>query len=162
MKNLQDLINQTIDWNVKVGNKTHPAFTMEFERAAEKQSNFILEEAQETYDNSVVSDYTEMLDGACDVLFTLAYYIKLLEDAGFDFEGAYQAVINNNMKKVYNSFYEACEQKEKLEQISDDEYTIETNVHNGLPFYVIRNSYGKVCKPVDFEKVNLEPFIPKE
>lgn len=160
--NLQDLINQTIDWNVKVGNKTHPAFTSEFERAAEKQAEFMLEEAQETFDNSVISNYTEMLDGACDVLFTLAYYIKLLEDAGFNFEDAYQAVINNNMKKVYNSFYEACEEKEKLEQLTDEDYTIETNVHNGLPFYVIRNSRGKVCKPVDFVPVNLEYFIPKE
>lgn len=161
MKNLQDLIQQTLDWNVKVGNKTHPAYTMEFEKAFELQSKLVLEEAQETYDSALVADYLEMLDGACDALFTLAQNIQLLESAGFDFEGAYQAVIDSNMKKVFNSFYEACSAKEKLEERDDVEYFVETNVHNGLPFYVILRQDGKVMKPVDFEKVSLEKFLPQ-
>lgn len=162
MKNLQQLVQQTIDWNTKVGNKTYPAFTMEFEKAAERQAELVLEEAQETFDNSTISNYKEMLDGACDVLFTLSYYIHLLEEAGFDFEGAYQAIIDNNSTKVFSSFYEACECKEKLEARDDVEYFVDTNMHNGIPFYVIRNQVGKVCKPVDFVPVGLDKFIPKE
>ena len=162
MKNLQDLANQVIDWNVKVGNKTHPAYTMEFERVAELQSKLVLEEAQETYDNSVISDYKEMLDGACDVFFTVIHYMNILEKAGFDVEGAIQAVIDNNSKKVFNSFYEACEAKEKLETRDDVEYFVETNVLNGIPFYVVLRQDGKVMKPVDFVPVNLEEYVPKE
>lgn len=162
MKNLQQLVQQTIDWNIKVGNKTHPAFTMEFEKDASKQAGLVMEEAIETQVASIGSDYLEMLDGACDVLFTLSYYIHLLEEAGFDFEGAYQAVIDNNSTKVFNSYYEACDSKEKLEARDDVEYFVETNVHNGLPFYVVRNQNGKVCKPIDFVPVSLEKYIPKE
>lgn len=161
MKNLQQLVQQTIDWNIKVGNKTHPAFTSEFELLASRQAELVLEEAQETFDSSIVSDYREMLDGACDILFTLSYYVYLLEQAGFDFEGAYQAVIDNNSTKIFNSYYQACDAKTLLEQKSDSEYTVETNMYNGLPFYTIVNQKGKVCKPVDFVAVELEGFIPK-
>jgi phosphoribosyl-ATP pyrophosphohydrolase len=87
---------------------------MEFEKAVRLQSKLILEEAQETFDAADVNDYTEILDGCCDVLFTLSQLIELLEQGGFDVEGAYQAVINNNNNKVFNSFYEACEVKERL------------------------------------------------
>lgn len=160
MKSLQDLVNQTIDWNTKVGNKTHPAHTMEFDRAVELQAKLVLEEAQETFEASEVSDYTELLDGVCDVMFTLSQLINLLEKAGFDFESAYQAVIDNNNKKIFNSFYEACNAKEELEERDDVEYLIETNVLHGLPFYVVLRQDGKVMKPVDFEKVVLEPYLP--
>lgn len=161
MKNLQDLVQQTVDWNIKVGNKTHPAYTTEFERAFDLQASLVLEEIQEVIEASAVSDYSEMLKETCDVLFTLSQLIHLLEKAGYDFEGAYQAVIDNNSKKVFNSFYEACEAKEKLEERDDVEYFVETNVLNGIPFYVILRSDGKVMKGVDFPKVSLEKFIPQ-
>jgi len=160
MKQLQDFYEQTISWNKKCGNKSHPSYTMEFEKAVRLQSKLILEEAQETFDAADVNDYTEILDGCCDVLFTLAQLIELLEQGGFDVEGAYQAVINNNNNKVFNSFYEACEVKEKLELRDDTEYFIETNVVDGLAYYVVVRNDGKVMKPVGFIPVDLSDFVP--
>lgn len=46
-----------------------------------------------------------------------------------------QQVIDNNSKKVFNSYYEACAAKEGLEfKYWDEEFVVETSIHNGIPF----------------------------
>lgn len=76
--------------------------------------------------------------------------------------GAMQQVIDNNSKKVFNSYYEACSAKEGLEfKYWDEEFTVETSIRYGLPFYTVRDSNNKIRKAVDFVAVELEGFIPK-
>lgn len=162
MNNLQDYYNQIIDWNKKAGVKDHEFGTIDWDSAVILQTALLLEEAQETVDAIKYGDMTELLDGAVDVFVILSKLLDMLEKAGFDVEGGIQQIIDNNQNKIFNSFYEACEAKEKLEQRDDKEYYIETSVLNNLSFYTVRRDDGKIAKPVGFVAVELDKFIPKE
>lgn len=140
--------------------KFHEFGTFEWDKAVELQTNLLVEEATEAKDAVTYGDHKELVDGCVDTFVILSYLMAQLEDAGFDVEGAIEAVLQNNDKKIFNSYYEAVEAKEKLEQRDDVEYWIETSTENGLPFYTIRLPSGKIAKPVNFEKVNLEEFLP--
>lgn len=162
MNNLQDYYNQIIDWNKKAGVKDHEFGTIDWDSAITLQTALLLEETQETVDAIKYGDMTELLDGAVDVFVILSKLLDMLEKAGFDVEGGIQQIIDNNQNKIFNSFYEACEAKEKLEQRDDKEYFIETSVLNNLSFYTVRRQDGKIAKPVGFVAVELDKFIPKE
>ena len=162
MNNLQDYYNQIIDWNKKAGVKDHEFGTIDWDSAVTLQTALLLEETQETVDAIKYGDMTELLDGAVDVFVILSKLLDMLEKAGFDVEGGIQQIIDNNQNKIFNSFYEACEAKEKLEQRDDKEYYIETSVLNNLSFYTVRRQDGKIAKPVGFVAVELDKFIPKE
>lgn len=162
MNNLQDYYNQIIDWNKKAGVKDHEFGTIDWDSAITLQTALLLEETQETVDAIKYGDITELLDGAVDVFVILSKLLDMLEKAGFDVEGGIQQIIDNNQNKIFNSFYEACEAKEKLEQRDDKEYYIETSVLNNLSYYTVRRQDGKIAKPVGFVVVELDKFIPKE
>lgn len=162
MNNLQDYYNQIIDWNKKAGVKDHEFGTIDWDSAITLQTDLLLEETQETVDAIKYGDMTELLDGAVDLFVILSKLLDMLEKAGFDVEGGIQQIIDNNQNKIFNSFYEACEAKEKLEQRDDKEYYIETSVLNNLSFYTVRRQDGKIEKPVGFVAVELDKFIPKE
>lgn len=162
MNNLQDYYNQIIDWNKKAGVKDHEFGTIDWDSAVILQTVLLLEETQETVDAIKYGDMTELLDGAVDVFVILSKLLDMLEKAGFDVEGGIQQIIDNNQNKIFNSFYEACEAKEKLEERDDKEYYIETSVLNNLSFYTVRRQDGKIAKPVGFVAVELDKFIPKE
>lgn len=163
MKNLFDLYQQAVQFNYKAGNKQYEYGTLDFWRALENQSSYMVEESQEGFDAARMNDAVESVDALADEFFVWAWKAEMLEKAGFDVAGAIQAVIENNMTKVFNIFYEACESKEELERKNDVEYFIETSVFNGVSFYTVRRMQdNKITKPVDFVPVNLEDFIPKE
>lgn len=162
MNNLQDYYNQIIDWNKCAGVKDHEFGTIDWDSAITLQTALLLEETQETVDAIKYGDMTELLDGAVDVFVILSKLLDMLEKAGFDVEGGIQQIIDNNQNKIFNSFYEACEAKEKLEERDDKEYYIETSVLNNLSFYTVRRQDGKIAKPVGFVAVELDKFIPKE
>lgn len=162
MKDLQDYYNQIVDWNTKAGVKDHEFGTLDWERAVELQSKLLVEESTETVDAMAVGNMKELLDGAVDTFVILSKLFDMLEKAGFDVEGGIQQIIDNNQNKIFNSFYEACEAKEKLEERDDVEYYIETSVLNNISFYTVRRSDGKIAKPVGFVAVELDKFIPKE
>lgn len=162
MKNLFDLYQQAVQFNYKAGNKQYEYGTLDFWRALENQSSYMVEESNEGLESARMNDAVESVDALADEFFVWAWKAEMLEKAGFNVAGAIQAVIENNMTKVFNSFYEACESKEKLERKNDVEYFVETSVYNGLPFYTVRRlSDNKIMKAVDFVSVNLEDYVPK-
>ena len=162
MKNLVNLLQQAIDFNYKCGNKVPEYGTLDYWRALENQSSLMVEESTESVDATRMNDAIESIDALADELFVIAWKIEMLQKSGFDIEGALQAVIDNNAKKVFNSFYEACTAKEQIELVKDEECFVETSVYNGLPFYTVRRlSDNKIMKAVDFVPVNLSEFVPK-
>lgn len=161
MNNLQDYYNQIISWNTKAGVKDHTYGTLDWERAVELQSKLLVEESSETIEAITHGDMVELLDGAVDTFVILSKLMDMLEKAGFDVEGGIQQIIDNNQKKIFNSYFEACEAKEKLEERDNKEYYIETAVLNGLSFYTVRREDGKIAKPVGFVAVELKEFVPK-
>ena len=161
MKDLVNLLSQVIDWNYKAGNKVPEYDTFEYWRTIENQSKLMIEESTEGLGAAKVNDPVESIDALCDELFVLAWRIEQHTKAGFDVAGALQQVIDNNSKKVFNSYYEACSAKEGLElKHPDDEFFIETSVYNGLPFYTVRDARNKIRKSIDFVAVELEAYIP--
>jgi len=162
MKNLVNLLQQAIDFNYKCGNKVPEYDTLDYWRALENQSGLMVEESTEGVDAARLNDAVESVDALADELFVIAWKIEMLQKSGFDVEGALQAVIDNNAKKVFNSFYEACTAKEQIELVKDEDYFVETSVYNGLPFYTVRRlSDNKIMKAVDFVPVDLSEFVPK-
>ena len=162
MKDLVNLLEQAISFNYKAGNKVPEYDTFEYWRAVENQSKLMIEESTEGLDAAKVNNPIESIDALCDELFVLAWRIEQHTQAGFDVIGAMQQVIDNNSKKVFNSYYEACAAKEGLEfKYWDEEFVVETSIHNGIPFYTVRDGNNKIRKAVDFVAVELEGFIPK-
>jgi hypothetical protein len=160
MKNLYNHYKAILDWNQKCNVRDEIAFSAEWWRSIELQTNLLVEESEEAKDSAIFGDKVELLDGVVDTFVILSKLMDMLEKAGYDVEGAIEAIQANNDKKVYSSFYEAVEAKEKLEERDDVEYLIDTGIFNGLPFYSVKKMTGKVAKAVDFVPVNLEDYVP--
>ncbi len=160
MKQLAELYTRVIDWNTKAGVQDYKYNTLGWHKAVELQTKLLVEEATEAMEAASYGDMKELLDGTVDSFVILAKLIDMLEKAGFDFVGACNEVMANNDTKVFNSYYEAVEAKEKLEERDDKEYYVETAVHNGVPFYTLRREDGKIIKPVGFVAVELNEFVP--
>lgn len=161
MKEFAELYKRVIAFNTKAGVKDEEPFTMEWWKAIDLQTKLSVEEATEGYDAAQREDVTEVLDGCIDSIVINFKLAQMLQAAGCDVIGAFEAVCSNNDSKVFSSYYEAVEAKEQLEERDDQECSIETAIYDGLPYYSVRRFDGKIMKPVDFVAVELEDFIPK-
>lgn len=160
MKEFVELYKRVIEFNEKAGVKDEEPFTMEWWKAIELQTKLSVEEATEGYDAAQREDITEVLDGCIDSLVINFKLAQMLQAAGCDVIGAFNAICNNNDSKVFSSYYEAVEAKEQLEERDDQEYSIETAICNGLPYYSVRRFDGKIVKKVGFVAVELDEFVP--
>jgi hypothetical protein len=160
MKEFVELYKRVIDFNTKAGVKDEEPFTMEWWKAIDLQAKLSVEEAEEAYDAAQREDVTEVLDGCIDSLVINFKLAQMLQAAGCDVIGAFDAVCNNNDSKVFSSYYEAVEAKEQLEERDDQEYSIETAICNGMPYYSVRRFDGKIMKKVGFVPVSLDEFVP--
>lgn len=160
MKQLAELYTRVIDWNTKAGVKDYKYNTLDWHKAVELQTKLLVEEATEAMNATTYGDMKELLDGTVDSFVILAKLIDMLNKAGFDFVGACNEVMVNNDSKVFSSYYEAVEEKDKLEERDDQEYTIETSVYDGMPYYSVRRFDGKIMKKVGFVSVSLDEFVP--
>ena len=160
MKGFVDLYKRVIEFNTKAGVKDEEPFTMEWWKAIDLQTKLSVEEATEGYDAAQREDVTEVLDGCIDSLVINFKLAQMLQAAGCEVIGAFEAVCNNNDSKVFSSYYEAVEAKEQLEERDDQEYSIETAICNGMPYYSVRRFDGKIMKRVGFVPVSLEGFVP--
>lgn len=160
MKEFVELYKRVIEFNEKAGVKDEEPFTMQWWKAIELQTKLSVEEATEGYDAAQREDITEVLDGCIDSLVINFKLAQMLQAAGCDVIGAFNAICNNNDSKVFSSYYEAVEAKEQLEERDDQEYSIETAICNGLPYYSVRRFDGKIVKKVGFSAVELDKFVP--
>jgi hypothetical protein len=160
MKQFAELYKRVIAFNTKAGVKDEEPFTMEWWKVVDLQTKLSVEEATEAYDAAQREDITEVLDGCIDSLVINFKLAQMLQAAGCDVIGAFEAVCNNNDSKVFSSYYEAVEAKEQLEERDDQEYSIETAICNGMPYYSVRRFDGKIMKKVGFVPVSLDKFIP--
>ncbi|UZS00962.1 nucleoside triphosphate pyrophosphohydrolase [Pseudomonas phage vB_PsaM_M1] len=160
MKQFAELYKRVVAFNDKAGVKMEPFDTPNWWKAVELQAKLLVEESQESLDAAELGDKVELVDGCIDVLFLGFMFANMLQQAGYDVIGAFEAVCDNNDSKVFSSYYEAVEEKEQLEERDDQEYTIETSVYDGMPYYSVRRFDGKIMKKVGFVPVNLDEFVP--
>lgn len=161
MKNLYNHYKNVLDWNTKCNVRDEAPDSIEWWRTIDLQTALLVEECQEAQNAATFCDKVELLDGVVDTFVILSKLMDMLEKAGYDVEGAIEAIQANNDKKIFSSYYEAVEAKEKLEEVTDQEHWIDTGIFNGLPFYTIKTMFGKVSKPVNFNVVDLKRFLPK-
>ena len=161
MKEFVELYKRVIDFNTSAGIRDAEPFTNEWWKSVELQTKLLVEESQEAYDGAVYGNAKELLDGCVDNLVIAFKFADMLQKAGFDVVGAFEAICTNNDSKVFDSFYEAAEEKEELELRDDVEYWIDTAICHGVPKYSIKRLDGKVMKKVGFQSVDLSKFLPK-
>ena len=63
------------------------------------QATILLEEVLETKQAASEGDWVQTLDGVCDVKFVASELVTQLESVGIDFNGAFEAVCENNNLK---------------------------------------------------------------
>jgi NTP pyrophosphatase (non-canonical NTP hydrolase) len=160
MKEFAEMYKRVVAFNDKAGVKMEPFDTPNWWKAVELQAKLLVEESQESLDAAKLGDKVELVDGCIDVLFLGFMFANMLQQAGYNVIGAFEAVCNNNDSKVFSSYYEAVEAKEQLEERDDQEYSIETSICNGVPYYSVRRFDGKIMKKVGFVPVSLDEFVP--
>lgn len=160
MKEFAELYKRVIEFNAKAGVKDEEPFTMEWWKAVTLQTKLLVEESTEAFEAANLGDKQELLDGCVDNLVIAFKFAEMLQQAGYDVIGAFEAVCDNNDSKVFSSYYKAVEAKEQLEERDDQEYTIETSVYDGIPYYSVRRFDGKIMKRIGFVPVELDEFVP--
>lgn len=161
MKDLYTHYKNVLDWNTKCNIRDEVPDSIEWWRTIDLQTALLVEECQEAQNAATFCDKVELLDGVVDTFVILSKLMDMLEKAGYDVEGAIETIQANNDTKVYSSYYQAVEAKEKIEDKTDQEHWVDTGIFNGLPFYTVKKMTGKVAKAVDFVPVDLSRFVPK-
>lgn len=161
MKGIENIYQQIVDWNKKAGSKWEPEFENCWWDKIRLQAKLLKEETQEVVDAGEYQDATELLDGVVDVFVIWSYLCAQLDKAGYDVIGAMQSVLDNNDTKIFKSYVDAAQNAEKLSELKDEPHYVESGYLNNVEFYTVRNSYGKISKPIGFKSVELQEFLPK-
>lgn len=160
MKELDYYYNRIIQFNDTAGVKNATKINEKFWKSVKLQADLIVEEAQEVLGAAESKDDVELLDGAVDVMVVALKILDFLISAGYDVEGAFESVCNNNDQKVFSDYYKVVDALFELENRDGVEYDIASTFVNGIEFYTIRRQDGKIVKPVGFTPVDLTPFVP--
>lgn len=112
-------------------------------------------------------DKVEVLDGFCDLQYVLSGSIDKLGIVQ-EFDEAFNAVHENNMSKMYDSYTEVKRRAKEWEDKNKElpfQYDIqiipigEKDLEVGQECKYILKIDGKIIKPKDHKKVNLAKFI---
>jgi len=150
---ISDLMCDTDEFNDIAGNSkklTKQDYQAQFKVLFEE-----VNEIKEALDNS---DVVELVDGVIDSLVVINGFVQKLENQGIDMSKAMELIAENNLSKYTMNAYIAdasvLEYKEKgIEVVS--EFNKEHCV------YVLRDTNGKIRKPINFKSVDISDCIPE-
>lgn len=173
MKDL-DVTEEVIKFNTISGKmKTGNYNTDEWWKDLKNDALRVKEELNETLEAIKNKDSLELLDGVCDIEYTLAKLKAELKNAGFDYNEAITRVCNNNNSKNVN-----VEQPEYLEgTIFESSHILATTYNHyntygdDVDIYYYEGEYGKfgtikrmkddkVMKPLGFQSVDISDCLP--
>lgn len=106
----------------------------------EDQFKRIVEEVIETSDALKDGDWKEILDGVCDITYTLFYFIELLKAEGVDVEGALEAVCDNNDQKYTESLTLVQESLIRQMEVSGEACYIGRHYYENELYYCIKRA----------------------
>ena len=152
---------EVFKFNSVAGNLDKPATYKQLEA----QLKLVQEELTETLDKGIISeDNVEIVDGACDMLVTLFGFVQMLERSGYDVVGAMEAVCENNNTKFINDISSAANVVNNSVRFYDEEKNerVSFSYNEAWKVFVLKDSNGKVRKPLGYESVCLGQFVPKE
>lgn len=118
------------------------------------------EEVQELRD---ATDVKNILDAIIDIGVYYNQLVLLMEHIGIDYINASNAVCDNNDLKYTTSLPLVMQwySNHKLNN-SDADVHIEDNEVDGVKYFCLKNSGGKVVKYLGFPTVDLTEYIPEE
>lgn len=124
-----------------------------------QQLALVNEELKETITAVETNDPVEMLDGVVDVLVTAFGFAQKLEAMGFNVGEAMHLVAQNNLEKYPTNIEDVAETL-ALYDDAGVECAYEFNSNHGM--YVVKDSNGKVRKPIHYKSVDINHCAPVE
>ena len=150
---ISDLTCDTNEFNSIAGNDTK--LTKEDYKA---QYKVLFEEVKEIEEALDTDNIVELVDGVIDTLVVALGFVQKLEKQGVNMSKAMELIAENNLSKyTMNAYYadlSVADYKSKgIEVVSEfnKEYCV----------YVLRDTNGKVRKPINFKSVSIEDCIPE-
>lgn len=122
-----------------------------------EQYNLVYEEVAEICEGLKANDPVEVLDGLVDSYVTLDGLRQKLEHLGVDVTEAMYRIVQNNLSKFVDT-KELAEIAQK--HYKDKGVATEIEYNSFYQKWVIKNTVGKVMKPVGFESVEIADLIP--
>lgn len=101
----------------------------------------------------------ELLDGICDILYTVFALPRELEALGYDVFGAFKTVCENNSTKFVKT---ATEAELSVKLYASKGIECKSVYNEQYDCYAIVDSNSKVRKPINYKSVELDEFLPKE
>lgn len=143
------------------GAKTPGSVGDEFWEIVKNQMLRVDEEVKEALVAAHDKNLKELVDGILDSLYCLVRMNQLLAAVGVDLEGAWDHVAANNLSKFTQDESVARASVHHLQQKNPGEMFFYQRVELGGNSYypVLRGVDCKVCKPVNYVPVDLEPYL---
>jgi len=124
-----------------------------------RQSNFVVEEANEIRTGADNFDIVEVLDGHLDTRFVNDQIGVYLESLGVDLKGAWEEVCDSNNSKFSDDLDMMADSLRKYSSEGVECRIVESPIKG--TYVLKRVSDGKIMKPLCFREPNLLPFIPE-
>jgi len=150
---ISDLVCDTNEFNSIAGNDTKLT-----KQDYEAQYKVLLEEVYEIKEALDTDNIVELVDGVIDALVVISGFVQKLENQGINMSKAMELIAENNLSKYTMNAYVAdmsvADYKSKgIEVVSEfnKEYCV----------YVLRDTNGKIRKPINFKSVDISDCIPE-
>lgn len=160
-------MSRVLDWTAKTG--LSPLCSSRYTdeqrwQGIKDKAKRLLEEAQELVAGAEIKDGVEVLDGVLDVRFVLEQLFNDLSHYGFHTTDAWEDVCDNNdLKTSNNKDWMVRQMALHTQRDGERKYYVDANEFDGQLWYCLKRfSDNKVSKPVDFERVELAQYVPKE
>jgi hypothetical protein len=150
-------------FNLRAGKGLPETFTDEWWELLKNDVERVLEEVNETVEAVSTRDKQELLDGVCDIEYTLSklkWALREVED--MDYDGAMATICKNNLTKIVDNLYDAELSKRKYADKGVETYISSYRDEYGDEYFaVLRTEDNKVMKPYGYESVSLDNFMKK-
>ncbi len=150
---IKDLVADVHLFNEVAGNYSNIGLGSLKEQAA-----LVLEEAKELVEALEKKDSEETLKECVDCLVVLFGMIGKLTNLGYDVAGAWGVVNKNNLTKFPYTF-KAVE--DSIAHYEEQGIEVGYEYNNDGDLFVLKDSNGKVRKPVGYKKCSVVEFVGK-
>ena len=137
-----------------------------------KELHYAIETAKNLKDGKVALEqldgydpHVEIVDGACDLLFTALQLITLLENKGINIAEGFDRVMFNNSLKIFSEYDDALTvatqliQKNEVEDGNETFFVDENEDMNGEMWFTVKDGSGKIRKGLQHPTVYLKDLV---
>lgn len=153
MNTIKECIEQVVMFNDIAGN-----FDNVTHNTLLSQAKCVAEEGIELEQSVLSNNPNEILKECIDCMVVVVGMFKMLEQQGYDTLSAWKEVNSNNMSKFTISL---CDVDESIEHYKDNGIEVTAEYNDFYNVYVLKDSAGKVRKPLSYNKASVACYTPK-